>query len=165
MPVMSAIPFSDFLAAAGASHEAFIGQLHAYLQENGCTWKIKEAANGYVVSYVHKPTKRTVANYVFRNKMPMLRVYADNIHSYEDKIALWPDTMKDAIRKGGNCSRLVDPAACNSRCLKGFDFMLDGERQRKCRCHMGFTFLLDDETKPYLLDVMEREIGARVVVS
>jgi len=155
------IPFSDFLVAAGASHEAFIIQLHAYLQENDCIWKIREAANGYVVSYIHKPTKRTVANYVFRKKMPMLRVYADNIRSYEDNVSNWPDTMKDTIRKGGNCSRLIDPTACNSRCLKGFDFILEGERQQKCRCHMSFTFFLDDESKPYLLEIMECEMQAR----
>ena len=142
------IPFSDFLIAAGAPHEAFIIRLHAYLQENDCVYKIREAANGYVVSYVHKPTNRTVANYVFRKKMPMLRVYADNTLAYEDNLSQWPDTMKDTIRKGGNCSRLVDPTACNSRCLKGFDFILDGERQQKCRCHMSFTFFLTDETKP-----------------
>jgi len=155
------IPFSDFLACAGAEHEAFINQLHTYLQENDCIWKIREAANGHVVAYIHKPTKRTVANYVFRKKMPMLRVYADNVLSYEDKVAEWPDVMKEAIKKGGNCSRLSDPNACNSRCLKGFDFILDGQRQQKCRCHMSFTFFLDEETKPYLLDVMEREIKAR----
>jgi len=155
------IPFSDFLLAAGAEHEVFINQLHAYLQANNCIWKIKEAANGYVVSYVNTPTKRTVANYVFRKKMPMLRVYADNILSYGDDISQWPDTMKNTIRKGGNCSRLIDPTACNSRCLKGFDFILDGERQQKCRCHMSFTFLLDDETKPYLLEIMKCEMRAR----
>jgi len=155
------IPFSDFLVAAGAEREDFINQLHAYLQENGCVWKIKEAANGYVVSYIHKPTKRTVANFLFRKKMPMLRVYADNILSYTDIAEQWPDVMKDTIRQGGDCSRLIDPTACNSRCLKGFDFILDGERQQKCRCHMSFTFFLDDETKPHLLEIMEREMQAR----
>ena len=136
----SEIPFSDFTASAGALHEAFINQLHNYLQDNDCTWKIKVAANGYVVSYIHKPTKRTVANFLFRKNMLMLRVYADNAYLYENVISQWPNIMKDAIKAGGNCGRLIDPTACNSRCLKGFDFVLDGERQRKCRCHMAFTF-------------------------
>ena len=157
------IPFGDFIAAAGAPHEDFINELHSYLQENGCVTKIKTAANGYVVSYVHKPTARTVANYVFRKKAPMLRVYADNIATYGDIVANWPGEMKDTIRQGGNCSRLSDPTACNSRCLKGFDFILDGERQQKCRCHMSFTFFLTDETKPYLSEIMEREMQARIV--
>jgi len=155
------ILFSEFLALAGAEHEEFINRLDGYLQENGCVAKIRESASGYVVSYMHKPTGRTVATYVFRKKMPMLRVYPDNIADYENILANWPATMKDAIRKGGNCARLIDPAACNSRCLQGFDFVLDGERQQKCRCHMGLTFLLSDETKPHLLEIMEREIQAR----
>ena len=155
------ISFDDFLLTAGAEHKIFINKLHAYLQESDCTWKIREAANGYVVSYVHKPTKRTVANFLFRKKMPMFRVYADNTLSYADFMKQLPNAMKDAIRDGGNCSRLVDPNTCNSRCLKGFDFILDGECLQKCRCHMSFTFLLDDETKPHLLQIMEYEMQAR----
>jgi len=155
------IPFSDFLAAAGDQHAEFIYQLHAYLQENGCTTEIKEAASGYVVSYMHKPTKRTVANYVFRKKAPQLRVYADHVLSYADTLAAWPESMKNTIRKGGTCKRLIDPAACNGRCLLGFDFILDGERQQKCRYHTSFTFPLDEETKPYLFEIMQHELEAR----
>ena len=155
------ISFSDFLNLAEASYEAPINTLHNYLQENDCIWKIREAASGYVVSYIHKPTKRTVANFLFRKKVLMLRVYADNILSYEDKVLNWPSSMKDIIRQGGNCSRLSDPNACNSRCLKGFDFMLEGERQQKCRCHMAFTFPLEEETNPHLLEIMQDEIKAR----
>ena len=69
------IHFDDFLVLAGDQHQEFIKQLHAYLQKNDCVVKIREAANGYVVSYVHKPRNRTVANYVFRKKMPMLPSY------------------------------------------------------------------------------------------
>ena len=115
------ISFDDFLLAAGIEHSDFINKLHSYLHEKNCTWKIREAANGYVISYVHKPTKRTVANFLFRKKRPMLRVYADNTPSYADFMTQLPSSMKRAIREGGNCSRLVDPSACNSRCLKGFD--------------------------------------------
>jgi len=157
------IPFSDFLASAGAEHEEFIHQLHSYLQKNDCTAKIKTAASGYVVSYLHHPSKRTVMNYVFRKQMPMLRVYADHASSYANILAHWPNAMKDTIKKGGNCARLSDPTACNSRCLQGFDFMLDGERQQKCRCHMALTFPLNNETKPHLTDIMHREMLARKV--
>jgi len=38
------------------------------------------------------------------------------------------------------------------------------ERQQKCRCHMSFTFFLTDKTKPFLLEIMEREIQARIVI-
>ena len=154
------IPFDDFLAAAGAAHTEFIEQLHDYLQKNDCVAEIKEAANGYVVSYVHKPTKRTVTNYVFRKKGPMLRVYADHIFSYMEILEHWPKAMKDTVRKAGICKRLLDPTACNLRCLNGFDFLLDGERQQKCR-YGGFLFFLEEETKPALREMIERELQAR----
>jgi len=157
-----AIPFNDFLSAAGAEHEEFINNLHQFLTDRHCTHKIKTAANGYVVSYVHKPSKRTVANYIFRNGRPMLRLYADNISSYSEVIAKLPDDMKNTIRAGGNCARLLDPNACNSRCFLGYDFMLDGERQTKCRCHNSFAFFLDDETNLFLREMIEREMVARV---
>jgi len=154
--------FNEFVIQAGAEHEGFIKQLHDKLEKDGCIVKIREAASGYVVSYFHKPTSRTVATYVFRKKVPMLRLYPDNIDLYIDTVLNWPTQMKDTIRKGGNCKRLSDPNACNSRCLKGFDFVLDGERQQKCRCHNALTFVLDDETKPYLAEVMEIEMKARI---
>jgi len=155
------IPFSDFLAMAGAEHEEFIKELDAYLQQSGCVVEIKEAASGYVVSYIHKPSKRTVANYVFRKKGPMLRVYADNVLSYMDIFVRWPKSMTDTLKKSGICKRLVDPNACNARCLKGFDFILDGERRQPCRYGPNFTFLLDEESKPHLLEIMRREMEAR----
>jgi len=155
------IVFEEFLIAAGKQHGDFIERLHEFLQENGCIMKMKMAANGHVVSYMHKPTARTVANFLFRKGMPMLRVYADNTVHYADMLAKWPDDMKDTIKKGGNCKRLSDPTACNSRCLLGFDFILDGEHQQKCRCHMAFTFFLGDETNPHLMEIMKREMEAR----
>jgi len=159
-----AIAFSDFLKAAGGQHEEFIYRLHQYLEDRHCMFKIKTAANGYVVSYVHKPSKRTVANYIFRKQLPMLRLYADNVSLYPEVIAQLPEDMKNSIKAGGNCARLLDPNACNSRCLLGYDFMLDGERQTKCRCHNSFAFFLSDETKPYLWELMEREMQARTSV-
>ena len=80
---------------------------------------------------------------------------------YADILTEWPDSMKKTVRKGGNCSRLIDPTIYNSRCLKGFDFILDGEHQQKCRYHMSFTFFLSEETKPYLSEIMKREIQVR----
>ncbi|MCL2756136.1 MAG: hypothetical protein FWE45_03765 [Firmicutes bacterium] len=158
------IQFNDFLSSVETEYEEFVSQLHTYLIKNDCVTKIREAASGYVVSYVHKPTNRTVANFLFRKKILMLRVYADNIVSYENVVNCWPSTMKDIIRKGGNCSRLINPTACNSRCLKGFDFVLDGERQQKCRCHMSFTFPLNDETISHLMEIMEYEMRERKAI-
>ena len=154
------IPFSSFVEAAGLDHIDFVTILQDYMIENDCKTEIKEAANGYVVSYVHKPSKRTVFNYVFRREGLLIRIYADNVPSYMEILESWPDSMKDTIKKAGVCKRLVDPEACNARCLGGFDFMVDGERQQKCR-YGSFMHLLDEEAKPYLKEMVEREVQAR----
>jgi hypothetical protein len=154
------IPFSAFVEAAGPQHIEFVNWLHNHMIENNCTFEIKEAKSGYVVSYIHKSTKRTVANYVFRRKGPMIRIYADNIVGYMEILDKWPGEMKAAIEKAGVCKRLLDPNACNPRCQMGFDFIMDGKRQQKCR-NNSFMFFLDEETKPYLKDMMEREMKMR----
>lgn len=154
------IPFTAFVEAAGPDHSEFIQQLHQFMLEQNCTVTIKEAKMGYVVSYVHTPTKRTVCNYVFRKKGPLLRIYGDNAASYLDLVNQLPVAMKDTIRAAGPCKRMLDPEACNPRCLMGFDFILDGQRQQKCR-NSGFFFFLEDETKPWLKKMMEQEMAAR----
>jgi hypothetical protein len=154
------IPFSAFVEAAGPEHADFIHALHDYMTEQDCKMELKEAANGYVVSYVHKPSNRTAANYVFRKKGPMMRIYADNVPSYIEILADWPASMKDAVKKAGPCKRLLNPEDCNSRCPMGYDFVLDGQQQQKCR-YGGFMFFLDDETKPHLRNMMEREMQER----
>ena len=154
------IPFGDFVQAAGDKHFNFITTLHNFMAENECTVDIKQAASGHVVSYIHTPSKRTVANYVFRKKGLMIRIYADNIASYMEILSSWPVAMKDTIKKAGVCKRFINPEACNGRCLMGFDFILDGERQQKCR-NSGFMFLLDEETKSHVKKMIEREVLIR----
>ena len=154
------IPFSAFTEAAGSEHADFIHALHDYMTEHDCTTEIKEAASGYVVSYTHKPSKRTVANYVFRKDGLVIRIYADHVAAYVKLLENLPDCMKDTMKKSGTCKRFVNPEACNARCLKGFDYILDGERRQPCR-YAGFMFLLDDETKPYVREIMEGEMQAR----
>lgn len=154
------IPFEAFVASVGAEHEEFVNSLHEFMIGNNCTCEIKEAASGYVVSYVYKPEKRTVANYVFRKKGPLLRVYADNVIKYMHILESWPASMKATVNKAGPCKRMLNPDDCNSRCVMGFDFIMDGVRQQKCR-YGGFMFFLSDETKPHLREMMEQEMLAR----
>lgn len=156
------IPFEDFVQAAGAQHEEFITHLHDYLLENQCEYKIQQAKSGYVVSYIYQPDKRTVANYVFRKKGVMLRIYADSVSRYMEMLNQWPASMKATIEKAGPCKRMLAPDACNPRCSMGFDFVMDGVRHQKCR-NGGFFFLVEDETKPHLRAMMEQEIKFRAV--
>lgn len=155
------IPFEAFSQAMGTEHEEFVNSLHEYMLGNNCAFEIKEAKSGYVLSYTYKPDKRTVANYVFRKKGPLIRIYADNVSGYMDILEAWPKVMKDAVKKAGPCKRLLNPNDCNPQCLTGFDFLMDGVRYQTCR-NGGFMFFLDEETKPFLREMMECELQARI---
>lgn len=154
------IPFPAFVEKAGIEHTEFVNQIHEFMLENNCEVEIKEAKSGYVVSYFHTPSAGTVSNYVFRKKGPMIRIYAEHIAEYMSILDKWPESMKNTIRKSVPCKRLIDPKACNPRCRMGFDFILDGERQQKCR-NNSFMIIMDTETKPYLKDMLEHEIQSR----
>ena len=154
------IPFSDFVTAAGEKHSTFIRWVDEYMLAHDCTCEIKESKSGYLVSYLYTPTKRTIINYVFRKKGLVLRVYADGVANYMATLDQWPDSMKTAVKKAGPCKRMLDPGACNSRCVMGFDFIMDGQREQKCR-YGGFMFLLDEETKPVLKDMLQNEMQTR----
>lgn len=149
--------FQDFLASVDGETQGFVSELHDELTALGCKIDVKLAKSGYVVSY--SLNKKTIANYVFRKKGLMARIYANHIAQYMDVLETLPEAMVEAIRKAPVCKRLVDPAACNPRCSMGYDFILKGERLQKCR-NNAFLFLLSDETRPYAKALLLNEAKA-----
>ena len=155
-----AIPFELFLVTVPEEHRDFANDIHKWLGEKSYTTKIKEAKNGYVVSYNHPETKYVLFNYVFRKKGVIMRVYADSIASYMGFLETLPEKVCKDIAKAPNCCRLLSPDQCNPNCRMGYDFIMNGERHKKCR--MGaFMILIDDETKPVLNEFLNLEVEAR----
>lgn len=154
------IQFPVFLESIPNEYLPFVSQLHDFLETNNCTYDIKDSKSGYVLSYVHKPTKKTIANYVFRKKGPMIRIYADNINKYMPILNELPEDMKKHIIDASVCKRLINPDDCNSRCTKGFDFILDDKTYQKCRYNCFF-FYLSEENNPYLKKIVESEVSFR----
>lgn len=151
--------FQDFLAAVDGENQKYVSALHDELTELGCSIEVKLAKSGYVVSY--SLNKKTVANYVFRKKGLIARIYAGHIAEYMEILDTLPDAMVGAIQKAPICKRLVDPSACNQRCSMGYDFVLKGERLQRCR-NSAFMFLLDEETRPYVRSLLLHEVKAVV---
>ena len=154
------IEFESFLEAAGSEHAGFITEIHDTMLVNECTYVIKEAKSGYVLSYIHQPSQRTVANYVFRKKGPMIRIYGDYVEDYAEILQEWPEPMKQSIIKAGVCKRLLDPDACSPKCLMGFRFVLDGQEMKKCRNNC-FMFFLSEDTNPHLQQMVANELQHR----
>ena len=153
--------FQDFLASVDGENQKFVSDLHDELTQLGCKIDVKAAKSGYVVSY--SLNKKTVANYVFRKKGLIARIYAGHIAQYMDVLDTLPDSMVRSIQEAPICKRLVDPAACNQRCSMGYDFILKGERLQRCR-NNAFMFLLDEESRPHMKSLLLHEVKAAAQV-
>lgn len=153
------IKFDDFLMTVEPDNLGFVISLHEYLLQNGCTINILSAKSGYVVSYYY--SKKVIANYVFRKKGLLIRIYAENIGSYGGFLDGLPEEMIKAIEKASACKRLLDPLKCNSRCPMGYVFTLKGEDYKKCR-YGCFMFQVNAESEPYIKTFLEKELKERM---
>ena len=149
--------FQDFLVSLSCEVRNFVGKLHDELIKLGCKTEVKLAKSGYVVSYLLN--NKTIANYVFRKKGLVARIYANHIDEYANVLETLPEGMVNAILKAPPCKRLLNPSNCNPKCAGGYVFALGGERQLKCR-YNAFMFLLSEETMPFIKALILSEAGA-----
>jgi len=152
--------FTSFLESVPQDQHGFVMKLHEYMLNNNCAVGIKEAKNGYVASYTHITDKRVTANYVFRKKGLIMRLYADNIQQYADYLQELPQDLKNDIASAPPCKRMIDPGACNPRCLQGFDFFLNGARHQKCR-NSCFMILVAEKNNRFLENLVRHELKQR----
>ena len=148
----------DYLNDISPDYADFIMSLHSYLTENGCVLTLKQAANGHVASY--SKNKKVIANFVSRKKGPVVRIYGDNVSKYIGFMETLPDGMIKAVAKAPACKRLLDPAACNSRCSMGYDFTVKGAHHQKCKYNC-FMFEINAENYTYIKDFLENELRER----
>ena len=151
--------FDDFLETVDDQNREFVIGINDYLAQSNCKCEVKSAKSGYVISYISKSNKRTLANFVCRKTGIKIRIYADHIIEYTDFLDNLPDKMKKEIKKASVCKRFVDPNDCNPKCIKGYDFLIDGERHQKCR-YMAFMPTLNKENNPYIKAFLENELKA-----
>lgn len=149
--------FQDFSASVEGENRVFVSELHDELTALGCKADVKSAKSGYVVSY--SLNKKTIANYVFRKKGLIARIYAGHVMQYMEILDTLPDRMVRSIQEASICKRLVEPAACNQRCSMGYEFILQGERLQRCR-NNAFMFLLDEESRPFVKSLLVSEVKA-----
>lgn len=147
--------FQDFLASVADDNKEFVNDLHDELTKMGCKTDVKLAKSGYVVSYVLN--KKTIANYVFRKKGLIARIYAAHIGQYREVLDTFPDEMVRTIQEAPICKRLVDPAACNQKCSMGYEFLLKGEKLQRCRCS-AFMFMINESSRAFVKALLLGEI-------
>lgn len=152
--------FNEFLNTVDSRYQLFVTKINDLLMLNKCKCNIKPAKNGFLVSYLLN--KKTVASFVARKSGMKLRIYPKSIVKHEDFLNSLPAKMKKEIKKASVCKRLIDPEACNPKCVMGYDFMMDNEHFQKCR-YMAFTFTLSEESNPYIKTFLEQVISSITV--
>lgn len=151
--------YEDFLRDVSPAQRPDVDQIHALLRGAGCDTRVEPAKSGYVVSFV-TPEGKTLANFIFRKKGVVIRVYGDHVGAYESLLSEMPADMQKGIAGASICRRLHDPSKCNARCPMGNIFTLAGETHKKCR-YNNFLFLLGPETTPHVEEMLRREWSAR----
>ncbi|WP_246552271.1 hypothetical protein [Vallitalea pronyensis] len=149
----------DFLDTVDKQYKDFVQQVHEFLLQNRCRYNIKSAKSGYTASYVNQQNKRTIATFITRKSGMKLRLFPEHILQYQACLNTLPDNMKKDIKKASVCKRLVDPNACNPRCIKGYEFMMDNEVYQKCR-YSAFQHAICDENNGFMMTLLEKEIEA-----
>jgi len=149
--------FGEFLEMVDERYKDFVIELNNYLLQNNCKCVIKPAKNGFTVSYILNSTKKTLATFVFRKTGIKLRIYPEHIKQYQEFLNTLPDKMKKEIKKASVCKRLIDPDACNPKCVMGYDFFMDNEHYQKCR-YMAFMPSVSEENNIYIKDFLEKEL-------
>lgn len=152
-----ALGFEDFIQTVDTDSQAFVKELHQVLSDCGCKIEVKEAKSGYVVSYTWH--KKTIANYVFRKKGLLVRLYANHLGEYMAFLDTLPPDMVKAIGDAPICKRLVKPDACNAKCPMGYEFLLQGQHHQKCRFN-AFLFLVCTENNPAIRAFFTHELKA-----
>jgi len=150
----------QFLTDVHPDNLPFVMEVHENLTQRGYQTKVVLAKSGYVLSYLHPKTKKTLLNYVFRKGGMLLRLYGDHFQGYLDTVQNLPEPLLTQIGKHPNCKRLLDPTACSSRCPMGYAFAVGDTMYRKCR-YGCFLLPVNEETVPQLRTLVKKEAQAR----
>lgn len=154
-----AITYDDFIETVEEANLALINDLHLMFLKNGCKLEIKEAKQGYVVTYIYTKDKKKIAlmNYVFRKNGMMVRIYARHINMYQELLDLLPQEMKKNVVKAGDCKRLTGISECSPTCTAGYDFMMDSVNYRKCK-NSAFFWKVELKSMEYIKRMLENEL-------
>lgn len=155
-----AITYDDFLGTVEENNRAFVDDMHSLFMDYGCTLEIKEAKQGYVVTYTYKQDKKKVSlmNYVFRKSGMMVRIYARHIGIYQSVLDSLPKDMKKSVIKAGDCKRLTGISECSPSCTAGYDFMMEGVNYKKCK-NSSFFWKVEPKSMEHIRTMLKNELS------
>lgn len=151
--------YEDFLRVVTEENMELVTKLHTLFMKNDCKVNVKEAKQGYMVSYYYMKDKKKIAlmNYVFRKKGMLVRIYARHVFMYQNILDSFPESMKKDMIKAGDCKRLNGISDCSPTCAAGYDYFMDGANYKKCK-NSAFFWLVNEESKAYIESMMAKEV-------
>jgi len=150
--------FQDFLMSVNEVHKAFVHTVHELLLQQGCKVKVGSTkTNLFSVKYTQG--RRGVFNFMLRRRGFKASVYAANFMQYTDVLDRLPESMVAQLAKTSACKNMSDTPTCWDGCI-GYDIPIRDVRYEKCKFGC-FQFHVDEESMPFLLEMLERELAAR----
>lgn len=154
-----AITYQDFLETVAQEDKEFVNTLDTIFKKNSCKTEIKEAKNGYVVTYFYMKDKKKISlmNFVFRKDGMRTRIYARHAAYFQSILDTLPEEMKKDIVKAGICKKISGISECSPTCNGGYEFAMDGEIHKKCK-NMAFFWRVCAENNSYIEQFIENEL-------
>ncbi|MCL2827263.1 MAG: hypothetical protein FWD99_00805 [Oscillospiraceae bacterium] len=157
--------FSDFLGLLGQVADDCVGfvlGVHEKLRQMGCKVKISSTkAYPYQLAYTMPNSRKGILNFYLRKKGLKVRITIVDPEQHAPVLNRLPEHMISQIDKKNVCRKLVEGCECLDACT-GFDFHIGESHYQKCRFYC-FQFDVDAESMPILLELLEREIAARLL--
>lgn len=151
--------YEDFLTSVSDTDIAFVKEMHEKFLAKDCGIDVKQAKRGFVVTYFYFLNKKKISlmNYVFRSQGMLARIYARHISLYEKTLETITDEMKNAVKKGGDCKRLIGTSNCSPTCTAGYDFIMENVNYKKCK-NSAFFWKVCKENNPFIKEIIENEL-------
>ena len=147
----------DFYKKVDSKNRDFTKAVNDRLTGLNCISKIENMPPDVLVAYETANTHRCILNFFFHDKELYARLYPEKIGEYEFLLNNLPESMIHEIDKASVCKRMLNPNACNSKCLMGYDFHIKETHYQKCRYNC-FQFLVTKESKPVLNEWIFHEL-------
>ncbi len=152
--------YENFLADVPMQAKPWLDGKRKQLLDRGYREKVMAKTAGYTLSYASPATKRSFLNLLFQKGLLIFRIYLDHLAQYEEFLSQMPPAMIKMVEKSHICKQLAYGGGCSDSCVKGYDFMLQGERYQKCR-YQCFEFPVNEESLPVLTALFEKELEKR----
>ena len=155
------LDFLDFLKQVDEKSSDFVTEVHQFLLEKGCKFKISSTkAYPFQVAYTMSNGGKGILNFWLRKKGLKVRITVVDENKHADILNRLPEAMVNQIDKKNVCREVCGKGRCYDNCTGAFDFHIRGIHYQRC-LYDCFQFDVDTESIPFFMELLENEFEAR----